>query len=74
MATVKGDIHDIGKNIVKVLLDNYGYTVVDLGRDVDPQLIVDTAVEQNITNDRTFGSYDNNPQEYGRYNKACKRM
>ena len=49
MATVKGDIHDIGKNIVKVLLDNYGYTVVDLGKDVDPQLIVDTAVEQNIT-------------------------
>ncbi len=49
MATVKGDIHDIGKNIVKTLLDNYGYTVVDLGKDVDPQLIVDTAVEQNIT-------------------------
>lgn len=48
LATVKGDIHDIGKNIVKVLLDNYGYTVVDLGRDVDPELIVDTAVEQNI--------------------------
>lgn len=48
LATVKGDIHDIGKNIVKVLLDNYGYTVVDLGRDVDPQLIVDTAIEQNI--------------------------
>lgn len=49
LATVKGDIHDIGKNIVKVLLDNYGYTVVDLGRDVDPQVVVDTAVEQNIT-------------------------
>lgn len=48
LATVKGDIHDIGKNIVKVLLDNYGYTVVDLGKDVDPQLVVDTAVEQNI--------------------------
>lgn len=48
LATVKGDIHDIGKNIVKVLLDNYGYTVVDLGRDVEPQLVVDTAVEQNI--------------------------
>ncbi|MCI6615541.1 homocysteine S-methyltransferase family protein [Ruminococcus sp.] len=48
LATVKGDIHDIGKNIVKVLLDNYGYTVVDLGRDVDPQFVVDTAVEQNI--------------------------
>jgi 5-methyltetrahydrofolate--homocysteine methyltransferase len=48
LATVKGDIHDIGKNIVKVLLDNYGYTVIDLGRDVEPQLIADTAVEQNI--------------------------
>lgn len=48
LATVKGDIHDIGKNIVKVLLDNYGYTVVDLGKDVDPQVIVDTAVEQDI--------------------------
>ncbi len=48
LATVKGDIHDIGKNIVKVLLDNYGYTVVDLGRDVDPQVVVDTAVKQDI--------------------------
>lgn len=48
LATVKGDIHDIGKNIVKVLLDNYGYTVIDLGKDVDPQLVVDTAIEQNI--------------------------
>lgn len=49
VATVKGDIHDIGKNIVKTLLDNYGYTVVDLGKDVDPQLVVDTAVQQGIT-------------------------
>ncbi|MEE1352189.1 MAG: homocysteine S-methyltransferase family protein [Acutalibacteraceae bacterium] len=48
LATVQGDIHDIGKNIVKVLLDNYGYSVIDLGRDVDPKLIVDTAVEQNV--------------------------
>ena len=48
LATVKGDIHDIGKNIVKVLLENYGYTVVDLGKDVDPQVIVNTAIEQNI--------------------------
>ena len=48
LATVKGDIHDIGKNIVKVLLDNYGYTVVDLGKDVDPQFVVDTAIEQDI--------------------------
>ena len=37
IATVKGDIHDIGKNIVKVLLENYGFYVVDLGRDVDPE-------------------------------------
>lgn len=36
LATVKGDIHDIGKNIVKMLLENYGFTVYDLGRDVDP--------------------------------------
>lgn len=41
IATVKGDIHDIGKNIVKVLLENYGYTVVDLGKDVDYQAVVD---------------------------------
>ena len=48
LATVKGDIHDIGKNIVKVLLDNYGYTVVDLGRDVAPEAVVEAALEQNI--------------------------
>ena len=41
LATVKGDIHDIGKNIVKVLLENYGYTVVDLGKDVDPSAVVE---------------------------------
>lgn len=49
LATVKGDIHDIGKNIVKVLLENYGYEVIDLGRDVDPQSILDTAIEQKVT-------------------------
>jgi 5-methyltetrahydrofolate--homocysteine methyltransferase len=43
LATVKGDIHDIGKNIVKVLLENYGYTVVDLGRDVPPEKVVEAA-------------------------------
>ncbi len=48
LATVKGDIHDIGKNIVKVLLDNYGYTVVDLGKDVAPEVIIETAVKQDI--------------------------
>lgn len=45
---MKGDIHDIGKNIVKMLLENYGFRVVDLGRDVDPQAVVDAAKEQNI--------------------------
>ncbi len=40
-ATVKGDIHDIGKNIVKVLLENYGYEVIDLGKDVAPEIIVE---------------------------------
>lgn len=48
LATVKGDIHDIGKNIVKVLLESYGFTVIDLGKDVDPQLIVDKAVEHKV--------------------------
>ena len=45
IATVKGDIHDIGKNIVKLLLENYGFSVVDLGRDVAPEIIVNKAVE-----------------------------
>lgn len=45
LATVKGDIHDIGKNIVKVLLENYGYTVIDLGKDVEYQAVVDAAIE-----------------------------
>lgn len=48
LATVKGDIHDIGKNIVKVLLENYSYDVVDLGKDVSPEKIVETALSQNI--------------------------
>ena len=45
LATVKGDIHDIGKNIVRVILENYGYDVLDLGRDVDPERVVE-AVRQ----------------------------
>lgn len=48
VATVKGDIHDIGKNIVKVLLENYGYEVIDLGKDVDYQTVVDCAVKNNV--------------------------
>ena len=45
IATVKGDIHDIGKNIVKLLLENYGFSVVDLGKDVEPEKIADTVAE-----------------------------
>ena len=48
LATVKGDIHDIGKNIVKMLLDNYGYTVFDLGRDVEPQAVLDEVLKRDI--------------------------
>jgi 5-methyltetrahydrofolate--homocysteine methyltransferase len=48
LATVKGDIHDIGKNIVKVLLENYSYQVVDLGKDVPPEKIVKEAVERKV--------------------------
>ena len=45
IATVKGDIHDIGKNIAKVVMDNYGYEVLDLGKDVDPEVIAEKAKE-----------------------------
>ncbi len=48
LCTVKGDIHDIGKNIVKMLLENYGYEVHDLGRDVEPQVLVDEVVRHHI--------------------------
>ena len=48
IATVKGDIHDIGKNIVKVLLENYGFNVIDLGKDVPPETVVETAKENNV--------------------------
>ena len=44
LATVKGDIHDIGKNIVKLLLENYGYSVTDLGRDVPPEVVAEAAI------------------------------
>ena len=47
LATVRGDIHDIGKNIVKVLMESYGFTVYDLGRDVPPETIRDCALEHN---------------------------
>ncbi len=49
LATVKGDIHDIGKNIVKVLLENYSYDVIDLGKDVPPETVVETAVRDGVS-------------------------
>ena len=48
MATVHGDIHDIGKNIVVAMLENYGYEVTDLGKDVPPEVIIKTALEKKI--------------------------
>ncbi|WP_251861708.1 homocysteine S-methyltransferase family protein [Clostridium sp. Marseille-Q2269] len=48
IATVKGDIHDIGKNIVKVILENYGFDILDLGKDVEEERIVEEAKKNNI--------------------------
>lgn len=48
VATVKGDIHDIGKNIVKALLENYGFDILDLGKDVSPEKIVAAVKEEHI--------------------------
>ena len=48
LATVKGDIHDIGKNIVKILLENYNFEVIDLGKNVEPSLVVQTVLKENV--------------------------
>jgi len=48
LATVKGDIHDIGKNIVKVIMENYGYNVIDLGKDVPEEVIVEAAINNDV--------------------------
>jgi 5-methyltetrahydrofolate--homocysteine methyltransferase len=48
LATVQGDVHDIGKNIVKMLLENYGYNIIDLGKDVKIDQVVETALKENI--------------------------
>ncbi len=47
LATVKGDIHDIGKNIVKIVLENYGFAIIDLGKDVPPEQVLSTAKDNN---------------------------
>ena len=48
LATVKGDIHDIGKNIVKVILENYGYEILDLGKDVPIENVVEATLKNDI--------------------------
>ncbi len=48
IATVRGDIHDIGKNIVRTLLENYGFDVIDLGRDVPPEAVVQAARAHDV--------------------------
>lgn len=48
LATVKGDVHDIGKNIVKTVLENYGYEIIDLGKDVPPEAVVEAQKEHNV--------------------------
>lgn len=48
LATVKGDVHDIGKNVVKVVLENYGYQVFDLGKDVPVETVVETAIKEQV--------------------------
>mgnify|MGYP000240731246 CR=1 FL=1 len=60
VATVKGDIHDLGKNIVAALLENNGYRVVDLGKDVDPEEIVAAVKRENATVVGDLFTYDNN--------------
>ena len=49
LATVKGDIHDIGKNIVKVILENYGYEIIDLGKDVPIERVVEAVKEYDVS-------------------------
>ena len=46
IATVAGDIHDIGKNLVALMLKNYGFNVIDLGKDVSSEVIIDTAIKE----------------------------
>jgi 5-methyltetrahydrofolate--homocysteine methyltransferase len=48
LATVKGDVHDIGKNIVKTLLENYGFTIIDLGKDVPKEKILKEVIENEV--------------------------
>ncbi len=81
VATVKGDIHDIGKNIVKVILENYGYDVIDLGRDVECMKVVESAKENNVhlvglsaLMTTTLGSMEETIRLLRKHNVDCKIM
>ena len=81
LATVKGDIHDIGKNIVKVILENYGYEVIDLGKDVDPAVVVKAAIEKeahlvglSALMTTTLGSMEETIKQLHDNNVDCKIM
>lgn len=81
VATVKGDIHDIGKNIVKVILENYGFDVIDLGRDVDPMVVVNSAIENDVhlvglsaLMTTTLGSMEETIKLLREHNVDCKIM
>ena len=72
IATVKGDVHDIGKNIVRVILENYGYDVLDLGRDVPPERVVE-AVRQTGAAGRPFGPDDHHRAQHAGHHRGPAR-
>ena len=74
VATVKGDVHDIGKNIVRVILENYGYDVLDLGRDVPPERVVEAVRTTGATAGGALGPDDHHRAQYeGNHRRACTR-
>ena len=74
LATVKGDVHDIGKNIVRVILENYGFEVLDLGRDVPVETVVDTVREKGRASGRPFRPDDHHPEKaWRRPSPPCTR-
>lgn len=81
VATVKGDIHDIGKNIVKTILENYGYDVIDLGKDVPEMTVVNAAIENDVhliglsaLMTTTLGAMENTIKLLRENNVDCKVM
>lgn len=81
IATVKGDIHDVGKNIVKVIMDNYGFEMINLGKDVDPEAVVEAAIENDVRlvglsalMTTTLGSMEETIKQLHRAKPDCKVM